>query len=63
MKHITSSAIAPPLHVTQTIDDLSLRSLQSLPEPAAPDLHPNARIVIQDSVLVLQHGYEPNLKV
>lgn len=35
MQRITPSAMAPPLHVTQNIDDLSLHSLQSLPESVA----------------------------
>ena len=34
MEHITPS-IAPPFHVIQNIDDLSLRSLQSLPGSVA----------------------------
>ncbi|KAF8809022.1 sirtuin [Phlegmacium glaucopus] len=35
MKRITPSAMVRPLHVTQNIDDLSLRSLQLLPESEA----------------------------
>ena len=47
------SAIAPPLHITQNIDDLSLQLLYLwLQQPL--DLHLNARIAIKTWLLVLQ---------
>jgi len=68
MKRIIPSAIASPLHVTQNIDDLSLRSLQSLPESVATT-SPETFIQMHGSLFRtrclscnhVQHGYEPFL--
>ena len=68
MKRITFSASAPPLHVTQSIDDLSLRSLQSLPESVATTA-PENFIQMHGSLFKtrclscnhVKHGYEPYL--
>jgi len=68
MKRITPSAITPPLHVTQNIDDLSLRSLQSLPQNVATTAR-EALIQMHGSLFRtrclscnnVKHGYEPHL--
>jgi NAD+-dependent protein deacetylase sirtuin 5 len=68
MKRITPSATAPPLHVTQNIDDLSLRSLQSLPEPVVATA-PETLVQMHGSLFKtrclscnhVKHGYEPHL--
>jgi len=68
MERITPSAIAPPLHVTQNIDDLSLRSLQSLPESVATSA-PENFIQMHGSLFRtrclscnhVKHSYEPYL--
>ena len=69
MKRITPSATTPPLHVTQNIDDLSLRSLQSLPESVATTAPETFMIQMHGSLFKtrclscnhLKHGYEPYL--
>ena len=68
MERITPSAISPPLHVTQNIDDLSLHSLQSLPESVATTA-PENFIQMHGSLFKtrclscnhVKHGYEPYL--
>ena len=68
MKRITPSALTPPLHVTQNIDDLSLRSLQSLPQNVATTAR-EALIQMHGSLFRtrclscnnVKHGYEPRL--
>ena len=68
MERITPSAITPPLHVTQNIDDLSLRSLQLLPEPVATtaletliQMHGSLFRTRCLSCNHVRHGYEPHL--
>ena len=68
MERITPSAIAPPLHITQNIDDLSLRSLQSLPD-SLPTTAPENFIQMHGSLFRtrclscnhVKHSYEPYL--
>lgn len=68
MERITHSAITPPLHVTQNIEDLSLRSLQSLPDPVTTtaletliQMHGSLFRTRCLSCNHVRHGYEPLL--
>ena len=68
--YITPFAIAPPLHVTRNIDDLSLllRSLQLLPESVATTA-PETSVQMHGSLFktrclscnYVKHGYEAHL--
>ena len=68
MERIIPSATTPPLHITQNIDDLSLRSLQSLSESVATTA-PETFIQMHGSLFRtrclscnhVKHGYEPYL--
>lgn len=69
-KRIMPSAIAPPLHVTQNIDDLSLRSLQLLPESVTTtaletliQMHGSLFKTRCLSCNHVRHSYEPHLAV
>ena len=68
MKRIIPSAVAPVLHVTQNIDDLSLRSLRSLPQSVATtaletliQMHGSLFKTRCISCNHVKHGYEPYL--